>query len=143
VKTRTLLGVALITVLLSTATASMAQRVPVSMQARYLGEDITAVRFSQALTDQIQLSGKFSLWTGKLSELPSDGIYITVRSIQVKKTDGEELGSAIFVEADRPSGKDPGYFKVIRETMWMIPKGGSVDDATRGFLAEVDKELER
>ena len=112
------------------------------MQARYAGDDITAIRFSQALTNEIQLSLKFSLWTGKLSELPSDGICITVRSVQVKMADGKELGSVIFVEADRPSGKDPGYFKVIRETMWMIPKDGSVIDAARGFLADVDKRLE-
>jgi hypothetical protein len=142
VKTQTLFAVALITVLLSTATASTAQKVPVSIQARYLvDEDKTAVKFSQSLADEIQLSGKFSLWTGKLSELPPDGVCITVRSIQVKTTNGEELGSAIFVEADRASGRDPGYFKVIRETMWMLPKDGSVADATRGFLADVDKKL--
>ena len=140
-KTHTLFAGALTTVLLSAATASMAQRVPVSMQARYVGDDVPAIKFSQALTDEIQLSEKFSLWTGKLSELPVDGIVITVRSVQVKKTDGEELGSVIFVEADRPSSKDPGYFKIIRETMWMIPKDGSVDDATRSFLADVDKKI--
>ena len=141
-KTQIVIAMALITVLLSTATPSMAQKVPVSMQARYLvDEDKTAVKFSQSLADEIQLSGKFSLWTGKLSQLPSVGVCIIVRSIQVKTTNGEELGSAIFVEADRSSGKDPGYFKVIRETMWMIPKDGSVADATRGFLTEVDKKL--
>jgi hypothetical protein len=142
VKTQTLFVVALSTILLSTAAATKAQRVPVDMQARYAGEDITAIRFSQALADEIQLSLKFSLWTGKLFELPSNGICITVRSVQVKMTDGKELGSAIFVEAERPSGKDPGYFKVIRETMWMIPKDGSVTDVARGFLADVDKRLE-
>ena len=142
-KKQTLFVVALSAVLLSTAPASMAQRVPVSMQTRHVGDDITGIRFSQALTDDIQLSLKFSLWTGKLSELPSDGICITVRSVQVKMTDGKELGSVIFVEAERASGKDPGYFKVITETMWMIPKDGSVADATHSFLADVDKKLER
>lgn len=141
-KTQIIFAVALITVLLLTATTSTAQKVPVSIQARYLvDEDKTAVKFSQSLADEIQLSGKFSMWTGKLSELPSDGVCIFIRSIQVKTTNGEELGSAMFIEADRASGKDPGYFKVIRETMWMIPKDGSVADAARGFLAEVDKKL--
>lgn len=142
VKTQTLFVVALSTILLSTATSAMAQRVPVNMQARYVPEDITAIRFSHALTDEIQLSLKFSLWTGKLSELPLDGISITVRSVQVKMTDGKELCSVLFIEADRPSGKDPGYLKVLKETMWMIPKDGSVTDVARGFLADVDKRLE-
>jgi hypothetical protein len=142
VKTPTVFASALITILLSTATASMAQKVPVSIQARYLvNEDKTAVKISQSLADEIQLSAKFSLWAGKLSELPSNGVCIFVRSIQVKTTNGEELGSAIFIEADRPSGKDPGYFKIIRETMWMIPEDGSVADVARGFLADVDKKL--
>jgi hypothetical protein len=142
VKTQTKFAIALISVLLSTATASMAQKVPVSIQARYLvNDDKTAVKFSLSLADEIQLSAKFSLWTGKLSELPSNGVCIFVRSIQVKTTNGEELGSAIFIEADRASGKDPGYFKIVRETMWMIPKDGSVADETRGFLVEVDKKL--
>lgn len=68
-KTQTLFVLALSTILLSTSTPAMAQRVPVSMQARYVNDDINGIRFSQALTDEIQLSLKFSLWTGKLLSL--------------------------------------------------------------------------
>jgi len=122
----------------------VAQKVPVSMEApRSVNEDRTALKFSKSLSDEIQLSGKFYLWIGEPSALPLRGVRILVRSIQVKLSTGEELGSAIFAEADRASGKDPGYYKVVTEQMWMIPKNDSVADETRGFLAEVDRALER
>jgi hypothetical protein len=121
-----------------------AQKVPVVMQApRSVNEDRTALRFSKSISDEIQLSGKFYLWTRDSSEFPLSGVRIIVRSIQVKLKTGEELGSAIFVEADRASVKDPEYSKVVLEEMWMIPKDDSVADQTRGFLAELNRILER
>jgi len=108
-----------------------------------VNEDPTAVRFSKSLADEIQLSGKFHLWTGKLSELPPNGVVITVRSSQVKLASGSELGSAIFVEAERPSGKDPGYYKEVTESVEFIPKNDSVADETRSFLAAVGRALEQ
>ncbi len=121
----------------------LAQKVPATMQASVnLNEDRTALRFSRSLADEIQLSGKFYLWTGNSDALPPNGVRIMVRSIQVKLSKGSELGSAIFVEADRPSAKDPGYYKVVSEQMWMIQKDDSVADETRGFLAKVDRALE-
>lgn len=122
------------------ASNCLAQKVPVSMQApASTNDDQTALRFSKSLADEIQLSSRFYLWTGKY--LPSSGVRIMVRSIQVKLQNGDELGSAIFVEAEHPSSKDPGYYKVVAEQFWMIPKGDSVGDQTRGFLAEVDRAL--
>ena len=69
----------------------------------------------------------------KIYELPPNGVVITVRSIQVKLANGGELGSAVFVEAERPSGKDPGYYKEVTQSMKMIPKNDSVADETRSF----------
>jgi hypothetical protein len=125
------------------ASNCVAQKVPVSMQApASTNDDQTSLRFSKSLADEIQLSSRFYLWTGKY-DLPPNGVRIMVRSIQVKLHNGNELGSAIFVEAERPSGKDPGYYKVVSEQLWMIPKDGSVADETRGFLAEVDRAREQ
>ncbi len=121
----------------------LAQKVPVSMQGHgRLNEDQTALRFSKSLSDEIELSSGFYLWTGNYSDFPPNGVRIMVRSIQVKLRNGNELGSAIFVEADRPSTKDPGYYKVVSEQTWMIPKDDSVADETRGFLAELSRALE-
>jgi len=126
------------------ASNCLAQKVPVMMGApASVNEDPTAVRFSKSLADEIQLSGKFHLWTGKLSELPPNGVVITVRSSQVKLASGSELGSAIFVEAERPSGKDPGYYKEVTESVEFIPKNDSVADETRSFLAAVGRALEQ
>src|SRR5208282_666274 len=111
------------------ASNCLAQNVPVSMQApASTNDDQTALRFSKSLSDEIQLSGKFYLWTGKYYDLPPNGVRIMVRSIQVTLRNGDELGSAIFVEAERPSGKDLGYYKVVSEQLWMIPKDSSVAD---------------
>jgi hypothetical protein len=122
----------------------LAQKVPVSLQApASTNDDQTALRFSKSLADEIQLSGKFYLWTGKYYDLPPNGMRIMVRSIQVELRSGAALGSAIFVDAERPSVKDPGYYRVVSEQLWMIPKDDSVADQTRGFLAEVDRALER
>lgn len=126
------------------ASNCLAQKVPVSMQApASTNDDRTALRFSKSLADEIQLSGRFYLWTGKYYDLPPNGVRIMVRSIQVKLRNGNELGSAIFAEAERPSDKDPGYYKVVSEQFWMIPKDDSVADETRGFLAEVDRALKQ
>ena len=142
-KTRGLFVAGLLTAFLFGATASMGQKVPVVMQADLsTNDDPTALRFSKSLSDDIQLSGKFYYWTAKDSALPSNGIRILVRSIQIKLEDGSELGSAIFVEADRPSLKEAGYYKVISGHFLMIPKDASVADETRSFRAEVDRSLE-
>lgn len=69
-------------------------------------DDATALRFSRSIADEIQLSGRFYFFTGKNYDLPPSGVRITVRSIELKLRSGTELGSAIFVEAERPSGKD-------------------------------------
>ena len=120
----------------------LAQKVPVSMQApASTNDDQAALRFSKSLADEIQLSSRFYLWTGKYYDFPPNGVRIMVRSIQVKLQNGNELGSAIFVVAERPSSKDPGYYKVVSEQLWMIPKDDSVGNQTRGFLAGVDQAL--
>jgi hypothetical protein len=105
--------------------------------------DQTALRFSGSLSDEIQLSGKFYLWNRHGSDVPPSGIRIMVTSIQVQLRNGDDLGSAIFVEATRPSAKDPGYYKFIAAQSWMIQKNGSVGDITRAFLADVDRKLNR
>jgi hypothetical protein len=126
------------------ASNCLAQKVPVVIQSSVnLNDDQTATRFSKSLSDEVQLSGKFYYWTGKYYDLPANGVRIMVRSKQIKLSNGDELGSAIFVEADRPSGKDPGYYRVLFEQFSMIPKDHSVADSTRGFLAEVDRALEQ
>ena len=35
---------------------------------------------------------------------------------------GQDLGSAIVVRADRPSANDPEYYKLLSEQAWMILK---------------------
>jgi hypothetical protein len=125
------------------AVSSLAQKVPVVIQAPVdTNQDQTAIKFSRSLSDEIQLSAQFYYWQGK-DDLPPNAVRIMVRSIKVQLDKGSELGSAIFVEADRPSTKDPGYYKVIAEQRFMIPKNVSVADETRGFLADVDRNLKR
>jgi hypothetical protein len=127
------------------ASNCLAQKVPVILEgSASLNDDQTALRFSRSLSDEIQLSGGFYLWKiAKNGDLPPSGVRITVRSIQIRLHKGDEMGSAIFVEAERPSGKDPGYYKVVSELLSMIPKDGSVADETRSFLATVARALER
>jgi len=124
------------------ASNCLAQRIPVSIQTPVdLSDDQTANRFSKSLSDEIQLSGKFYYWTGKYYDLPPNGVRIMVRSVQVTLRNGSVLGSAIFATAERASARDPGYYKVVSEQLWMIPKDDSVADETRGFLADVDRKL--
>jgi hypothetical protein len=124
------------------ASNGLAQKVPVSMVAdASVNDDQTTLRFSQSLADEIQLSGNFYMWPGKV--LPQNGVRITVKSIRITLKNGNELGSAIFIEAECPSGKDPGYFRVVSAQLMMIPKDASVADETRSFLASVDRELKR
>jgi len=142
----TLWSHAFVFVALLLASNCLAQKVPVAVQSPVgmsMNNDQTSLRFSKSLADEIQLSGKFYFWTGKYYDLPPSGVRITVRAIPVTLRNGNELGSAIFIEAERPSGKEPGYYKILSEEMWMIPTDGSVSDDTRGFLAEVDRALER
>ena len=120
----------------------LAQKIPVLMEAPdVVNNNSTALRFSSSLADQIQLSGKFYLWTGKESELPRIGVRLLLRAVPVKMDDGSDIGSAIFVEADHLSAKDPGYYKSVAEQMWMIPKDDSVADDTLKFLADLDRAL--
>lgn len=120
-----------------------AQKVPVRMEApAIVNDDPIALRYSTSLSDEIQLSGKFYLWSGSNSTFPSNGIRILLRSLPVRITGGRVIGSVIFVEADHYSSKDPGYYKVVSEQMWMIPTDDSVAEETRGFLASVSRELE-
>jgi hypothetical protein len=138
---RTLVALVVLGALLF-ATHCLAQKVPVIMVASAsVNHDQTAMRFSRSLSDEIQLSGRF-YWF-KNGELPPNGVRITVRSIQIKLQNGNEMGSAIFVEAERPSGKDAGYYKVVSEQLAMISKNDSVADETRSFLAAVDRALEQ
>jgi hypothetical protein len=81
-----------------------------------------------------------NLWTGK-HDLPPEGMRISVRSIQVKNGNGDELGSAIFSSAERASGKDSGYYKELSANLWMFPKDHSVADQTRSLLADADRAL--
>src|SRR5439155_24025050 len=122
----------------------LGQKVPVMIQRSFLTDDQAAAKFANSLSDEIQLSGKF-FESGNLANpvrVPTNGVRIVVRPMPVKLLDGNELGSAIFVEADRPSAKDPGYYKGVTEQTWMIPKDGSVADQTRRFVAEVDRVLD-
>src|SRR5580698_9409236 len=76
------------------ASNCLAQKVPVSLVApASTNDDQTALRFSKSLADEIQLSGRFQLWTGKDYDLPPNGVRIMVRSVQVKLRGGNELGS--------------------------------------------------
>jgi hypothetical protein len=130
-------------VLVFTATNALAQKVPVRMEApTTVNADPMALRYSTSLSDEIQLSGKFYLWTGTDSSLPANGIRILLRSLPVRITGGRVIGSVIFVEADHCSAKDPGYYKVVSEQMWMIPTDDSVAEETRGFLASVSRVLD-
>ena len=107
--------------------------------------DQTTRIFLKSLEDEIQGSGKFYLSLS--SDLPPNGIRVTIRSVQVKLAGGEELGSAIFIEADRPIDKESGQYTSARsnrfaemsEQMWMLPKDGSATDQIRGFLSDLDK----
>jgi hypothetical protein len=117
------------------ASSCLAQKVPVIMQADAgTNTDPIALRFSRSLADEITLSGRFYLWTGKNDSLPP---------IQITLHNGSDLGSAICVEAERPSSRDPGYNKLVSQHMLMIPKDSSVADNTRAFLAEVERGLEK
>ena len=124
------------------ASSCLAQKIPVVITAPIrTTEDQTAIRFTKSLADEIQLSGKFYYWKD-FNTLPSNGIRIELRSIQIKIGNDIETGSAIFVEAVRPSAKDPGYYKEIAEQMYSLPKDSSVADETREFLASVSRELD-
>jgi hypothetical protein len=126
------------------ASSCLAQKVPVIMQADAgTNTDPIALRFSRSLADEITLSGRFYLWTGKNDSLPPNGVLISVASIQITLHNGSDLGSAICVEAERPSSRDPGYNKLVSQHMLMIPKDSSVADNTRAFLAEVERGLEK
>lgn len=105
--------------------------------------DEIALKFSKSLADDITLSGRFYYWTEKNSNLPSNGVLVSVRSTHVKLQNGDDLGAAICVEAARPSNKDPGYYKVFSAQLMMIPKDVSVGDYTRAFLADVERHLEK
>jgi hypothetical protein len=134
---------AFVAVTLAFATSALAQKVPVRMEApTTVNDDPIALRYSTSLSDEIQLSGKFYLWTGTALNFPSNGIRILLRSLPVRVAGGRVIGSVIFVEADHYSNKDPGYYKVVSEQMWMIPTDDSVAEETRGFLASVSRELE-
>lgn len=123
--------------------ACLAQRIPVSMQSPATSnEDETALKFTRSLADEVQLSARFTLWTGNPYDLPTNGVRVLLRSIQVT-SGSRDLGSAIFVEAQRQSVKDPGYYEVITEQLWMIPKDNSVAEETRFFLAKMDRALEK
>lgn len=136
-----MLRIALLLSLLACTLA--AQKVPVSMVATgYENEDRTALRFSRSLSDEIQLSGKFYLWTENDSALPANGIRIRITSIQVKLRTGNDLGSAIFVQMLLPSAIDPGYDKLVAWNRWLITNDSSVAEITRSFLADVDRIVE-
>src|ERR1700687_185609 len=108
------------------ASSCLAQKVPVIMQAdAYTNADPIALRFSKSLADEITLSGRFYFWTGKNDSLPPNGVLISVASIQIS-----DLSSAICVEAERPSSRDPGYNKLVSQHMLVIPKDSSVADNT-------------
>lgn len=133
----------LLCVLFVTTGLCAAQKVPIILEApAYVNKDETALRFSKSLSDEIQLSGRFYLWSGS-SALPPGGLRITVRSVPVTPNHTQELGSALFVVASQPSTKEQGYFKEVSEQMMWIPKGAPVGDETRSFLASVAKALER
>jgi len=126
------------------ASSCLAQKVPVIMQAPIsTNADEIALRFRKSLGDEITLSGRFYFWTGKNDDLPPNGVRIRLSSIQVKLQNGDGLGSAIYVEAERLSSRDPGYCKVVSQQLLMIPKDFSVADDTRAFLAEVERVLEK
>jgi hypothetical protein len=102
----------------------------------------------QALGAQIQGSGKFYLSLS--SELSPNAIRITLRSIQTTSTSGEGSGSAIFVEADHPTDKDPTHytsvfsngFSEISEKMWMVSKDdAAIDGEAAAFLSDLDSSL--
>jgi hypothetical protein len=123
------------------APSCLAQKVPVSIVASTgVNEDPTGQRFSRSLSDEIQLSAIFYQWPGRVSGLPSNGVLIHVTSIDVRLQNGQDLGSAIVVRADRPSANEPEYYKVLSEQAWMILKDGSVTDLIRSFLAQVDRQ---
>jgi len=126
------------------APSCLAQNVPVSIVVSAgVNEDPTGVRVGRSLSDEIQLSATFYKWPGRVSGLPSNGVLIHVTSIDVRLQNGEDLGSAIVVRADRPSAVDPDYYKFLSEQAWMILKDASVTDLIRSFLAEVDRQMAR
>jgi hypothetical protein len=121
----------------------LAQKIPVVITApSYVNEDQTAMRFTKSLADDIQLSGKFYYWKD-FKNAPLSCIQIAVRSIQIKLDNGVAVGSAIFVEAERPSAKEPGYNREIAEQMFYFPTDAPVADETHSFLASVDREMGR
>jgi hypothetical protein len=72
---------------------------------------------------------------------PANVVCITVNAVTVKLDDETYLGVAI-VAAERPSAKEPGYFKHLLTNEWAIPAAAPVADQTRSFLADLDRVLE-
>jgi hypothetical protein len=125
------------------APSCLAQKVPVSIVASTGAEDPTGLRFSRSLADEIQLSATFYEWPGRVSGLPSNGVLIHVTSIDVRLQNGQDLGSAVVVRAERPSAIEPEYYKFLSEQAWMILKDGPVTDLIRSVLAEVERQMSK
>jgi len=117
--------------------------VPVKIVVISEGTNEVATRYRKALENSIQLSGRFTLWTGEPIDLPKQGVLIELHSIEVGLKNGDVLGSAVVIISRTPSALDRGYYKALTEQLWMFPKDDSVSDNALDFLADMSQKLPR
>ena len=94
------------------------------------------MKFTESLSDEIQLSGKFFYSQGAL---PSGGIEIRIHPIAAEFTTGGTAGTAIYVQALTFCPTDRTYSRTFAESSFFFPPGASFADYTRSFLATVDR----
>jgi hypothetical protein len=102
-----------------------------------INDNKIATKFSQSLSDEIQLSGKFYYRMG--DKAATDEIEVRIHPIRVEFTDGGSAGTAIYVEALTFCPKDRAYSRTFADARFFFPPDASVADYTRSFLADVDR----
>jgi len=119
----------------------MGQAIPIRVVMAAEPNNEVALRFKTAIENNIELSERFSLWTGAPFDLPKNGILIEMHSIQLDLKNGDRTGAAVLIEALQPSPTERGYFKNRYLEMWSIGKDDSVSETALNFLVSMRREL--
>jgi hypothetical protein len=116
------------------------QTIPVKVQS-FSPDDSGTARVKEALENSIELSQRFTLFTGHPIDTPKNGVLIEVHAVSLTSQAGTEMGTAFTLIARRPSRAERGYFRTLLAETAFTSKGNSVADQTLSFLANVSKSM--
>jgi len=133
----------LLAILIASLSASRmtGQAVPIRVLCICQQSDVDGHRMQKAIEDSITLSERFALTQVAPFDVPKDGIVIEIHSLSIGMKDGHSIGSAMTIEALKPSPNDRGYFKQVYEEQWVVPTDDPVSDTAVSYLASLRKKL--